>query len=61
VRDAQFLLIGSGLYHNDLHWSVIHGDLHYNNILMNKSGNIGLLNFKFFTYNGLEGNGVEDA
>ena len=39
-----------GSFRDVLPWSFIHGDLHYDNILVDNSGVTGLLNFKFTAY-----------
>ena len=38
------------LYHDKLPWSIIHGDLHYDNILVDDTGVTGLLDFEFSSY-----------
>ena len=37
-------------YHGSLPWSFIHGDLHYDNILVDDDGVTGLLDFEFSSY-----------
>jgi homoserine kinase type II len=37
-------------YHDKLPWSIIHGDLHYDNILVDDDGVTGLLDFEFSSY-----------
>ena len=39
-----------GSYHGVLPWSFIHGDLHYDNILVDEGGVTGLLDFEFSAY-----------
>ena len=39
-----------GSYGDILHWSFIHGDLHYDNILVDDGGVTGLLDFEFAAY-----------
>ena len=38
------------LYNEVLPWSFIHGDLHYDNILVDDTGVTGLLDFEFSSY-----------
>jgi Ser/Thr protein kinase RdoA (MazF antagonist) len=46
-NDLEQVESSIGLYHGSLPWSFIHGDLHYDNILVDEAGVTGLLDFEF--------------
>ncbi len=47
LKDMEAQIVS---YHECLPWSFIHGDLHYDNILVDEAGVTGLLDFEFSAY-----------